>query len=82
MDDKKDFGKWKNAVERNKLEGIQLFANNGFLSDFIKSYNIMSIPRFIFIDPQGNIISANAPRPSSENEIRKLFNTNIVETIH
>lgn len=33
---------------------------------FSDSYNLQGIPRFIFIDANGNFISANAPRPSEE----------------
>jgi hypothetical protein len=34
------------------------------LSDFIKAFNINSIPRFILIDPSGNVVDADAARPS------------------
>ncbi|MNL70938.1 hypothetical protein D3C87_1960090 [compost metagenome] len=45
-------------------------ADKDFSSDFIKQYNINSIPRFILIDPAGNIVSGNAKRPSDP-ELRK-----------
>ena len=40
--------------------------------DFQKAYQINSIPRFILIDPKGNIVNANAPRPS-EPRLKQLF---------
>ena len=40
--------------------------------DFLKSYKISGIPRFILIDPKGNIIDPDAPRPSSS-ELTKLL---------
>jgi thiol-disulfide isomerase/thioredoxin len=64
VDEAKDKGKWKQYVLNNHLEGIQVIADNGFDSDFIKKFNIAAIPRFILIDPAGKIISADAKRPS------------------
>jgi hypothetical protein len=48
-----------------KLTGIQLFADQNWKSKFVTDYVINGIPRFILIDPQGNIVNSNAPRPSS-----------------
>lgn len=59
-------GKWKKMVEEEELGGIQLFAPDGWKSDFIEAYKIRGIPRFILVDPEGKIVSASAPRPSSE----------------
>ncbi len=74
VDKPKDADKWFKMVNDMELTGIQLMADNEFKSDFIKSYNVNGIPRFILIDPQGNIVDQNAPRPSSK-EIRPLFNS-------
>ncbi|WP_452600714.1 TlpA family protein disulfide reductase [Pontimicrobium sp. MEBiC06410] len=48
------------------LTGIQLIADNEFLSQFIRDYKIKGIPRFILINPKGQIVTANAPRPSDD----------------
>ncbi|MBD0824937.1 TlpA family protein disulfide reductase [Aestuariibaculum marinum] len=58
--------KWKAMVEEKELGGIQLLADNAFDSKFVQDYLIKGIPRFILLDPQGNIVTANAPRPSNE----------------
>lgn len=63
---------WKKMVTDENLTGVQLFTGNGFKADFIKSYKITGIPRFILIDPNGHIINADAPRPSSQ-RIIELF---------
>lgn len=63
---------WKKFVADENLGGIQLFAPKGWKSDFVKGYRINGIPRFILIDPNGNIVTPTAPRPSSE-ELIKLF---------
>lgn len=55
---------WKKMITQKELSGIQLLADNGFNSDFIRAYKINGIPRFLLIDPEGNIIDADAPRPS------------------
>jgi len=63
---------WKKMVNEKELGGIQIFAPKGWQSEFVQNYRINGIPRFILIDPNGNIVSASAPRPSSE-ELIKLF---------
>lgn len=65
VDVDKDFEKWKKFVEEKQLGGIQLFADKNWNSDFMKSFSINSIPRFILIDPSGKVVSADAARPSS-----------------
>jgi len=63
---------WKKMVGEEELGGIQLFAPDGWETDFIKAYKIYGIPRFILVDPEGKIVSASAPRPSSE-QLLTLF---------
>lgn len=72
IDEPKDYDKWKAMVSEKQLGGIQLMADNNWKSKFVEDYAIMGIPRFILIDPQGNIVSADAPRPSDP-ELRKTF---------
>ena len=64
IDQKKDYEKWKTFVKTKELAGIQLYADNAWQSKFVKDYAIDGIPRFILIDPNGNIVSSDAPRPS------------------
>jgi len=64
IDETKDYDKWKTMVAEKELGGIQLIADKNWDSEFVKEYGILGIPRFILIDPQGNIVSADAPRPS------------------
>ncbi len=71
----KDFEKWKNFVTEKQLGGIQLFADKNWNSDFIKSFSINSIPRFILIDPNGKVVHSDALRPSNpelKEELGKL----------
>lgn len=66
IDFEQDYNKWRKMVTDKSLGGVQLIADKNFESTFAKDYAIRSIPRFILIDPAGNIVSADAPKPSSE----------------
>lgn len=72
-DKAKDHGKWKTMIQEKELSGIQLFSDADFETSFMRDYKINAIPRFILIDPNGNIVSADAPRPSDKKLI-DLFN--------
>lgn len=72
VDVQKDFEKWKTFVKDKALGGIQLFADKDWNSDFIKSFGINSIPRFILIDPAGKVVSADELRPSDPKLQEKL----------
>ena len=62
-------------VKDKNMSGIQLIAPSNFNSEFVKQYDIKAIPRFILIDPYGNIINDDAPRPSEKEKIRTLFSS-------
>ncbi|MEW4924586.1 TlpA disulfide reductase family protein [Algibacter sp. 2305UL17-15] len=63
---------WKKMIKDKQLGGIQLFAPKGGMSQFVLDYKIQGIPRFILIDPAGNIVNPDAPRPSSPG-LKDLF---------
>lgn len=56
---------WKEMVVDEEMQGVQLHAAEAWESNIVKDYAIRGIPRFIVVDKEGNIGSANAPRPSS-----------------
>lgn len=64
---------WANMVEEKQLGGVQLIADKGFESGIAKAFEIKTIPRFILIDQDGNIVSTNAPRPSS-GKVQSMIN--------
>ena len=74
IDKPKDKAKWEKFVKKEKLGGVQLFADNAFDSQIKKYYKINAIPRFLLFDKEGNIIDAHAPRPSNP-EIKDLLNS-------
>lgn len=62
-DDDKE--RWQKMVREKALGGIQLYTPKSDLA-FFTDYKLEGIPRFILIDKQGNIVDANAMRPSDE----------------
>lgn len=71
IDRPKDYDTWRKMVEKDSLTGIQLYAKD---KEFQNAYKANYIPRFILIDPEGNIVNANAPNPSDE-KLKNLFKT-------
>lgn len=66
--------KWLKMVEEENLQGIQIMADKEWNSDFVTAYNITGIPRFILIDQEGNILDADAPRPSDP-KLKEVLNS-------
>ncbi|MGY8987155.1 MAG: TlpA family protein disulfide reductase [Flavobacteriales bacterium] len=64
---------WTNMINKENMGGVQLISIDGWKSQICKDYAINGIPRFMLFDLDGNVISVNAVRPSSE-EIREIFN--------
>jgi thiol-disulfide isomerase/thioredoxin len=65
---------WLKMVAEKEMGGVQLWADGW--SEITKSYAIFGIPRFMLFSADGNVISTNAPRPSSD-EIRGLLDANL-----
>lgn len=63
---------WKKMIKDKNMTGVQLYAGQDY--SFSRNFDIRGIPRFILIDPQGNIVDANAPRPSDP-RLKELFKT-------
>ena len=64
--------KWRDFVKEKQMTGVQLWSGQDF--SFQQAYQIAGIPRFILIDPNGNIVDANAPRPSDP-RLKTLLNS-------
>ncbi|WP_452221974.1 TlpA family protein disulfide reductase [Lacinutrix salivirga] len=65
---------WQEMVKEKELGGVQLHSAEGWKSEFVQGFKINGIPRFILIDPAGNVVDADAPRPSSP-KLKTLFNS-------
>lgn len=66
---------WLKFVAEEQLPGIQLFAE-GWNNSLCKDYQIQSIPRYMLFDKEGNIITINAPLPSSP-KLKELIEENL-----
>lgn len=66
-----DFNAWKAAIKRHNLSGNQ-FLGNETLATLLK---VQGIPRFLIYDKEGRLLYPDAPRPSSQMEIRRILNS-------
>jgi thiol-disulfide isomerase/thioredoxin len=68
---------WKDLIKFYNLEGYHIRANPVFLSSLYKLYNnkgSMTIPWYMLIDENGNIIEEHAKPPSKINKLEKQLN--------
>jgi len=61
----KDKDAWEKMVKEKEMKGLQLFADKAWESSIAVDYLVHSIPSFILIDKDGNIINPKAKRPST-----------------
>ncbi len=77
IDRAEDQEKWKNMIADQELKGVHVRESaESRESPLMKAYEISGIPRYILIDQAGNIVDAEAERPSSgkiEAEINRLI---------
>ena len=66
----KDKEKWSKTVKEENMGGIQLWGNED--NEFLRAYRVQTIPRFIFIDPEGRIVNPDMTRPSDPKTIEAL----------
>lgn len=65
VDNDRDKAKWQKMVQDKQMQGLQLFA--GKMTSFHQDYQISSIPKFLIIGKEGEIINENPPRPMDYN---------------
>lgn len=71
VDQKIHFNTWRDVVERENLPGYQLIAYRSN-EDFYQKYAVRTLPRYVVIDENGSIISAQAYRPTQP-QLRELL---------
>jgi thiol-disulfide isomerase/thioredoxin len=64
---------WRNGVQKHNLNGYNLRASSDLYSNIVQIINQgkeLTIPRYILLDPTGNVIDDNLPRPSSMDKLK------------
>lgn len=64
--------KWLKKLAADKPEWKQFICLDNFQSMLCREYDIDGIPRFMFFDKEGRIISLDAPRPSNPDIINYI----------
>jgi thiol-disulfide isomerase/thioredoxin len=70
----RDLNAWKNYITKESMTGLQLHQSDNQAESMSYLYMVNSIPRFILIDQNGKIVSSDAPRPSSGEQIKGMLN--------
>ncbi|MBP6386624.1 MAG: TlpA family protein disulfide reductase [Pseudarcicella sp.] len=66
---------WQEAVKKLNLDyAINLLSTGGWASNVTKLFRIASIPRYIIIDKNGNVVEENAKRPSDPRVYDDIMN--------
>ncbi|MBL7862164.1 MAG: TlpA family protein disulfide reductase [Cyclobacteriaceae bacterium] len=78
----KDIAAWKEKVaQETEWKGIHINLNKEQTDSLGINYRVIGYPKYFLIDKSGKIVSARAPRPSSNdnivNEIRRLVETKV-----
>jgi len=71
IDDPGNRKNWEHFLDEHNYPGVHTIVDAD--GKFNEAYMIISVPRFILIDPLGNIVNSNAPRPSGQ--IQQFFDS-------
>ncbi len=78
IDSRRNWPKWLDFIAGREMRGVQLFGGNGWESDVARFYGIKAIPRFMLFDKAGNIVTTDAPRPSSHS-LRQMIDSALAD---
>ena len=71
-----DPAKWVDMIKQLQITGDHYLANMTVHQEYNQLLNVKTIPRYVIIDRDGNIVNTNAPRPSNPaavTEVEKLL---------
>jgi peroxiredoxin len=66
-------GKWKEAVEKDKMPWTQVLNNKGSENDVAAYYGIQAIPSTMLLDADGKIIALNLRGEKLHEELQKVL---------
>lgn len=61
---------WKNSINNLAVTGEHYRVNKNVYEQMNAKFNVQYIPRYVLIDKEGNVVDANAKRPSNS-EVKK-----------
>ncbi len=61
----RDPNAWKNGVSQLNIKGENYLTSGNVWKDYNALFNVKTIPRYVLIDKEGKVVSANAKRPSN-----------------
>jgi len=68
---------WESRVQKFNLNGYNIMVSKSLNADIgAKIYHakqVGSIPRFLLLDPQGNVVNDNLPRPSKSTQLKPIL---------
>lgn len=77
IDNEAQYDRWQSMVKEKQMGGLHLFAGRD--QKFQHDYQINSIPRFLLIGKEGELINDNAPRPL--NHMTNGVNEELITTL-
>ena len=65
---------WRNAIEKYDIQGTHVWSPNNIENSAGRYFQVYSIPRYMLIDKNGNIVNPNANRPSMPGIKEEILN--------
>jgi thiol-disulfide isomerase/thioredoxin len=65
---------WKSTIANAKITGEHYLLNKGQYNSLAALFNITGIPRYVLVNRKGEVVEADAPRPSQKDVIIKAIN--------
>ena len=67
--------KWKDYVIKKDLRGHHLLVDQPLHISLYENWNVTTIPRYMIVDRNGEVINRNAPRPSQGKPLIRAIET-------
>ncbi len=72
-------GNWRKLIKEKGIKGENYFFTDDATKLFMGTYKLQGFPSYMLVNKQGQIVTANAPRPSERRVLNKAINKLIDE---
>jgi len=72
MSSDRDANAWENSVSQLKITGENYLVSGKVWNEYNTLFNVQYIPRYVLLDKEGNVVDANAKRPSNPESIKDI----------